>query len=195
MNKNTIQAGFFGKLNGGPWAERLAKLKLRGKKPKPAATAKLEIDDATGETLIFPNIGDVSEIDQDVEVTATDGKHVFTVDGSVYTIEVVAGKVTHVVEDQTGEDEPDPEAMNAETAEFIEAVASELAVNEGFRTTAQASIDQVIADNAALREEIKKLKGLMKHGGDGTGDGDDQDEKTTIKVAGKTIDLKKINLK
>lgn len=200
MNKPIRKAGFFAKLNGGgggSWADRLAALKAKaaGKK-KPAATAKLEIDDATGETLVFPEIGDVSEIIEGVTVTATDGDHVFTADGSTYTVTVEAGKVTKVVEDQTDPEEDETiVAKEDQTDEFIEAVAIELAANEEFRTSAQALIDAQALQITALGEEIKKLKGLMKHKGDGTNDDDDKGGAgKALKIGGKTIDLDKINL-
>jgi len=193
MKKTIRSGGFFAKAEGAPtWRDRLAK--MRGKaKPKP--TAKLEIDDATGETMVFPEIGDISEIAKDIAVTATDGDHVFTADGKTYTVSVLEGKVTAVAEAPT-EDEVIEEvsALNEETAEFIEAVAQELEVNETFRTTARGDIDTIIRELKEAREEIKTLKATMSHGGDGTQGGDDAGATRELKVGGKKIDLSKINL-
>jgi hypothetical protein len=191
MIRNFRKSSAFSTATGGTgWRERLAK--MTGGKPR-QATAKLEIDDANGELLIFPEIGDVSEIAQDVAVTATDGTHVFTADTKTYTVEVLGGKVVSVVSEDAA---TPPAAMSQETIDFIEAVAQELEANEAFRATAQASIDSLTTDLATARAEVATLKGLMKHGGDGTGgDGTGGAGATTVKIAGKTIDLGKINLK
>src|SRR6478736_10049455 len=96
MNMKFRKASMFAKAEGTPsWRDRLAK--MTGKK-KHQSTAKLEIDDANGETLIFPEIGDVSEIAKGVAVTATDGDHVFTADSTTYNVVVAGGKVTGVTE-------------------------------------------------------------------------------------------------
>jgi hypothetical protein len=180
MNKPIRQGSFFAKAEGQAlsWKDRLAKLKG---KAKPKATAKLEIDDANGETVVFPEIGDVSEIAEGTTVTATDGDHVFTADGKTYTVTVADGVVTAIVETMP-EDAPD-----AETTEFVEAVALELEANETFRAEARAEID-------ALKETIKNLKATMSHKTPAEGDGDEGKPKG-LKIAGKSIDLSKINLK
>lgn len=194
MKREIRPAGFFAKMTGaGSWADRLAKLKAKAKaKTKPAATAKLEIDDANGETMVFPDIGDVSEIVEGVAVTATDADHVFTADGSTYTITVLDGKVTTVIEDTTEEDE-DPGAD--QTGDFIEAVATELATNETFRTTAQASIDAANARADKMEADLVALKKLLKHKGDGTNEEGGAGAPKAVKVNGMTINLDKINLK
>lgn len=190
MIRNFRKAGTLSTASGSAgWRERLAKM-TGGKQRK--ATAKLEIDDANGELLIFPEIGDVSEIAAEVAVTATDGTHVFTADTTVYTVEVLGGKVVSVVTAPID----DSTTMSQETIDFVEAVASELEANETFRATAQAAIDALTADNTALKGELATLKALMKHDGDGTGgSGARADGKKTVKIAGKTVDLSKINLK
>lgn len=85
MKKTTRQSSFFATLSGAKnWAERLAAIKAKaskGGKGKP--NAELKIDDANGETMDFPEIGDVSEIAEGVAVTATDGDHIFEVDGKI----------------------------------------------------------------------------------------------------------------
>lgn len=194
--KKTIRSGsFFAKAEGAPtWRDRLAKMRGKGK-AKP--TAKLEIDDATGETLVFPEIGDVSEIAEGVAVTATNGDHVFVADATTYTVTVLDGVITAVLETPT--DAPpaaeEASAMSEETVEFIEAVAQELEVNETFRTTARGDIDTILRELREAREEIKALKATMSHGGDGTqGGGDGAGATREFKVGGKKIDLSKINL-
>jgi hypothetical protein len=166
-------------------------MKLGGGQRKP--TAKLEIDDANGETLSFPDIGDVSEIVDGVTVTASDGTHVFTADNSVYTIEVAGGKVTKVVEDQTGDPAPGAEAMSPETVEFIEAVAEALEAHETFRVTAQATIDAQAQTIATMQADFVKFKATMGH----KSDKDDVLEKgeKKVQIGGKSIDLTKLNLK
>ena len=169
------------------WRERLAALKGKGKQHR--ATAKLEIDDATGEKLIFPEIGDVSEIAEGVAIEATDGEHVFVADTTTYTVTVAGGKVTAVAETPTGEAETE---MNAETVAFVEAVAEALETGEAFQATATASIEKLTTDLATALAEIKTLKSSMSHKAPKEGDGDDMKE---FKLGGKKIDLSKINLK
>ena len=189
MKKTIRSGGFFAKAEGAPsWKDRLAKMTGKGK-PKP--TAKLVVDDATGEELIFPEIGDVSEIAEGVAVTATDGEHVFTTDGTTYTVTVAAGLVTAIVETPI----VDPAAqMSAETAEFIEAVATSLEAAETFQATAQASIDELKTQLTTALGEIKTLKATMSHQKPKEGEGTDDDDKG-VKIGGKKIDFKKINLK
>lgn len=191
MKKVLLTGGFFAKAEGAPtWRDRLAKMKLGGGQRK--STAKLEIDDANGEALIFPEIGDVSEIIEGVAVTATDGTHVFTADSSVYTIEVAGGKVTKVVEDQTGD--PAPEAMSPETVEFIEAVATALEAAEEFKATAEAKIEEQANLIATMQEDFKNFKATMGHKSDKDDDKDD-DKKKTLQIGGRSINLAKLNLK
>lgn len=171
------------------WRERLAALKGKGKQHK--ATAKLEIDDATGETLVFPEIGDVSEIAEGVAIEATDGEHVFVADTTTYTVTVAGGKVTTVVETVIEEAAADTE-MSAETVAFVEAVAEALEAGETFQTTATASIEKLTTDLATALAEIKTLKSTMSHGKAKEGEAEDAKE---FKVGGKKIDLSKINLK
>jgi hypothetical protein len=192
MKKTIRPAGFFAKAQGTlSWKDRLAK--MRGKK-KPQATAKLEIDDANGEKLTFPEIGDVSEIAEGVAVTATDGEHVFTSDSATYTVTVLAGVITAVVETPI-EEEPAPESMSAETVEFIEAVAEAMEVSETFQATAKGQIEKLTSDLETALGEIKTLKASMSHGRAKEGEGDDDDEPKPLMVNGKPINLKKINLK
>jgi len=145
-------------------------------KTKSKATALLEINDANDEMMTFPDISDVGEIAADVSVTATDGTHVFTADGNVITLVVTGGKVVSVDKVE--------ETVSDATAEFIEAVAEQLDVNEQFRATALAEID-------GLKKTISEMKALMSHGSD-------QGDKLKVKdvvVGGKKIDLTKVNFK
>lgn len=193
MKKVVRTAGFFAKAEGAPsWRDRLAKMKLGGAR-KP--TAKLEIDDANGEKLIFPEIGDVSEIAEGVAVTATDGTHVFVADTTTYTVEVLAGSIVSVVETPT-EAAAEAEAMSPETVEFIEAVAEALEAAEEFKATAEAKIEEQANLIATMQEDFKKFKATMGHKDD-KGDGAGADEEPTKKVSikGKSIDLAKLNLK
>ncbi len=194
--KKTIRTGaFFAKAEGVlSWKDRAAK--IIGK-AKPKATAKLEIDDqATGEKLVFPEIGDVSEIAEGVAVTATDGPHVFVADATTYTVEVLDGKVVSVVETPT-EEEQTAEAMSEETVEFIGAVAEAMEASEAFQTTATAKFLKLETDLATALETIKTLKATMSHKApkEGEGEGEEGDKPKAFKVGGKSIDLSKINLK
>jgi len=158
--------------------------------PKPTATAKLEIDDqATGEKLIFPEIGAVSEIAEGVAVTATDGTHVFEADGTVYTVEVLSGVVASVTEAPVASEDPE---LNEDTQAFVQAVAEELGVNETFRESAEARIKKLEDDYATAIGTIKDLKAKMSHKDDR--DPDPDKDKKVIKVGGKAINLDKINL-
>lgn len=170
------------------WRERLAALKGKGKQHK--ATAKLEIDDATGEKLVFPEIGDVSEIAEGVAIEATDGEHVFVADTTTYTVTVAGGKVMAVVETVIEEAAAETE-MSAETVAFVEAVAEALEAGETFQTTATASIEKLTTDLATALAEIKTLKSTMSHGKAKEGEAEEAKE---FKVGGKKIDLTKINL-
>ena len=191
MNKKVISARFFAKAEGASstWRDRLAKLK--GKTP-PKATAKLEIaDQATGENMIFPEIGDVSEIREGVTVTATDGEHVFVADATTYTVEVANGVVTSVTETPTDA----ATASSPETTEFVEAVAEALGEHEAFKTEATAQLAELKTALATAQQELKDFKATMSHGGDGTGaNGAAATGGKTVSIGGKKIDLNKINI-
>ncbi len=196
MEKTIRSGGFFAKAEGKlSWTERLAKMRGKGKQ-KP--TSKLEIDDANGEKLIFPEIGDVSEIAEGVAVSATDGEHVFTSDSTTYAVTVLAGVITAVVETPIEEDPAaeatSAETMSAETMEFIEAVAEAMGASETFQATAKGQIEKLTLDLATALGEIKTLKATMSHGKAEEGEGDDGEPKPLI-VNGKPINLKKINFK
>lgn len=189
--KKTIRSGsFFAKAEGAlTWKDRAAR--IIGK-AKPKATAKLEIDDANGEKLIFPEIGDVSEIAEGVAVTATDGEHVFVSDTTTYTVTVAAGVITTVVETPI-EAAPVAEAMSEETAEFIGAVAEAMEANDTFQATANGRITKLETDLALALGTISTLKATMSHGKAKEGEGEEAPK--TFKVGGKSINLDKINLK
>jgi len=185
MKKTIRKGGFFASM-GSPksWLERAAAIKAKAQKGgKPEPSALLKIDDANGETMEFPEIGDVSEIVEGVAVTAADGEHVFEADGKIYTVTVLGGAVTTVaVEDATDS-----------TEEFITAVVEELAANEEFKTTALQAIEDLKTELATAKTDFEKLKATLKHKGDGLEP--DAPKATSVRVGGKTIDLSKINLK
>lgn len=199
MNKRPISARFFAKADGLTlgWRDRLAKLK--GFKATPKATAKLEVDDANGEKMMFPEIGDVSEIKEGVAVTATDGSHVFVADGTTYTCEVMDGKIVSVTQETAADPAAaateDAEAFNEDTQAFIEAVAQELEASENFRAEAQVEIESLKGQLATANKAITDLKALLKHGGDGTNDPKPAGAAKSVTVGGRSINLEKINLK
>jgi len=193
MSKPIRKGSFFAKAEGDKrsWKQRAADL-IAGKKGDKGAQAKLEIDDqATGEKLIFPEIGAVTEIAEGITVTATDGEHVFEADGIVYTVDVKDGKVVTVIETLV---EAGDGAMGEETQAFVEAVAEELTVNETFRTGAEARLAQLEKDLATAVGTIKDLKAKMSHKSDRDADDDDKNAAKEIVIGGKKIDLSKINL-
>lgn len=193
MKKVVRPGGFFAKAEGAPsWRDRLAKMKLVGTR-KP--TAKLEIDDANGEKLIFPEIGDVSEIAEGVAVTAADGTHVFVADATTYTVEVAAGLIVSVVETPVEADPPAAEAMSPETAEFIGAVAEALEEHAEFKATAEATIAEQGRTIATMQEDFKKFKATMGHKGDKVDKTDEDEPKKKVTINGKAIDFAKLNLK
>jgi hypothetical protein len=192
MNKQIRKGAFFAKAEGAPsWRDRLAKMKIV-KAPR-VAKAILEIDDANGETLIFPEIGDASEIAEDVTVTATDGAHVMTVDGRTFTVDILNGKVVAVTEDAPAGDEDAAAEMNAETAEFVQAVAEALEEAAEFKATAEAKIAEQAETIATMQEDFKKFKATMGHSDDKAPAGDD--DKKQVVIGKKKIDFSKINLK
>jgi hypothetical protein len=157
------------------------------------AKAILEIDDANGETLIFPEIGDASEIAEDVAVTATDGAHVMTVDGRTFTVDILNGKVVAVTEDTPATEEEAAAEMSAETAEFVQAVAEALEEAAEFKATAEAKIAEQATTIATMLEDFKKFKATMGHSDDRAPAGDD--DKKQVVIGKKKIDFSKINLK
>lgn len=194
MKKVVRPGGFFAKAEGAPssWRDRLAKMKLVGTR-KP--TAKLEIDDANGEKLSFPEIGDVSEIAEGVAVTATDGTHVFVADNTTYTVEVLAGAIVSVVETPTEADPPAPEAMSSETKEFIDAVAEALEEHAEFKATAEAKIEAQEQLIATMQADFKKFKATMGHKDDKVDEPGGDEPKKKVTINGKAIDFAKLNLK
>ena len=169
------------------WKTALAAMGIVPKNGKPNMV--LEIQDANGVNLVFPDVNDITEIEVGTTVTAEDGEHVFTADNNTYTIVVAAGVVTELeVEpiEQPPAPEPDPNAptnvLTPETIEMLQAFADQ------FEASATA-IAALQAQNADLVQTIADLKGLMSH--------DDDKPKPTAEVVigGKKIDLTKINLK
>lgn len=202
MNKRTKSAGFFGLANVPGWKARLAKMGIVPKTQQ-AGKAKLEIDDANGETMVFPEIGDVSEIVEGVTVTAEDGDHVFTADDSIYTVTVENGVVTKVIEDQTNTETEEEVAarvaaeaaakeagINAATFEAFQEIANELEANAQFRTATAKQISDLSAENVKLKKELADAKALMSHDGDGGNGGADDKE---LIINGKKIDFNKLN--
>lgn len=193
MKKVTRPAGFFATLKGAKsWAERVAAIKAKAQKPgKQKPNAKLDIDDANGETMEFPEIGDISEIKEGTVVNATQGEHVFEADGKLYTI-VVENEIIKSVVITDKEDGRTEDVMNAETAEFVQAVAEALADAEQFKVDATAQLEALKTELASAKTDFTKLKATLRHSGDGLGG--DGTSPTSIKIGGKTIDLDKINL-
>ena len=111
--------------------------------------AELVIDDASGTTLTFPDISDISEIAEGVAIDAADGTYTIANGEEVMTVVVVAGVVTSVAAET-------PEAVAAAGGELDSEVAAVL----------EAISDEVVAlkaHNVKLVAELKDLKASLKH--------------------------------
>ena len=111
--------------------------------------AELVIDDASGTTLTFPDISDISEIAEGVAIDAADGTYTIAHGEDAMTVVVVAGVVTSV-------------AM--ETPEAVAAVEGELGAE--VQEVLAAITDEVVAlkaHNVNLVAELKDLKASLKH--------------------------------
>ena len=111
--------------------------------------AELVIDDASGTTLTFPDISDISEIAEGVAIDAADGTYTIANGEEVMTVVVVAGVVTSVA---------------TETPEAVAAVGGEL--DTEVAAVLEAISDEVVAlkaHNVKLVAELKDLKASLKH--------------------------------
>ncbi len=111
--------------------------------------AELVIDDASGTTLTFPDISDISEIAEGVAIDAADGTYTIANDEDVMTVVVVAGVVTLAAIGV-------PAAVAAVEGELDSEVAAVL----------EAISDEVVAlkaHNVKLVAELKDLKASLKH--------------------------------
>ena len=111
--------------------------------------AELVIDDASGTTLTFPDISEISEITEGVAIDAADGTYTIANGEEVMTVVVVAGVVTSVAIET-------PEAVAAVEGELDSEVAAVL----------EAISDEVVAlkaHNVKLVAELKDLKASLKH--------------------------------
>lgn len=108
--------------------------------------AELVIDDASGTTLTFPDISDISEIAEGVAIDAADGTYTIANGEDVMTVVVVAGVVTSVAIEAVaavgGE-------LDSEVAAFLEAISDEVVALK--------------AHNVNLVAELKDLKASLKH--------------------------------
>ena len=108
--------------------------------------AELVIDDASGTTLTFPDISDISEIAEGVAIDAADGTYTIANGEEVMTVVVVAGVVTSVAIET-------PEAVAAELGAEVQEVLA-------------AITDEIVAvkaSNLKLVAELKDLKASLKH--------------------------------
>ena len=114
--------------------------------------AELVIDDASGTTLTFPDISDISEIAEGVAIDAADGTYTIANGEEVMTVVVVAGVVTSVA---------------IETPAAVAAVEGELGAEvQEVQEVLAAITDEVVAlkaHNVKLVAELKDLKASLKH--------------------------------
>ena len=112
--------------------------------------AELVIDDASGTTLTFPDISDISEIAEGVAIDAADGTYtIANGEDAMMLVAVVAGLVTSVA---------------TETPEAVAAVEGELGAE--VQEVLAAITDEVVAlkaHNVKLVAELKDLKASLKH--------------------------------
>ena len=112
--------------------------------------AELVIDDASGTTLTFPDISDISEIAEGVAIDAADGTYtIANGDEVMIFVVVVAGVVTSV---------------DIETPAPVAAVEGELGAE--VQEVLAAITDEVVAlkaHNVKLVAELKDLKASLKH--------------------------------
>lgn len=148
--------------------EKLAELGFIKEEPQ----AKLELQDVVGEPLVFSTIGDIAQVKEGVQVDATDGEHVLTIDEIVYTVNVSGGKIASVVKKE--EDQ---------TAEFVETVVT--AFND-----LQSKFGLATAEITNLRQELTDLKANLSHKQEPT-----KPVNTGVNFGGKTFDVTKLNFK
>lgn len=111
--------------------------------------AELVIDDASGTTLTFPDISEISEIAEGVAIDAADGTYTIAHGEDAMTVVVVAGVVTSVAMET-----PAPVAavggeLDSEVAAVLEAISDEVVALK--------------ASNVKLVAELKDLKTSLKH--------------------------------
>ena len=118
-------------------------------------TAELSIDDANGTTLTFPDISEISEINEGVSVDASDGTYTIANGDDALTIVVEAGKVTSISAEEP-EFEASKEGEESEvSAELDEEVAQVLTVLGEQVVALKASNEKFVADLADLKKSLK----------------------------------------
>ena len=110
--------------------------------------AELVIDDASGTTLTFPDISDISEIAEGVAIDAADGTYTIANGEEVMTVVVVSG-VVDSVSDGSGTIEEVAAELGAEVQEVLAAITDEVVALK--------------AHNVKLVAELKDLKASLKH--------------------------------
>ena len=110
--------------------------------------AELVIDDASGTTLTFPDISDISEIAEGVAIDAPDGTYTIA-NGEASMIVVVVSGVVDSVSDGTDTIEGVAAELGAEVQEVLAAITDEVVALK--------------AHNVKLVAELKDLKASLKH--------------------------------
>ena len=112
--------------------------------------AELVIDDASGTTLTFPDISDISEIAEGVAIDAADGTYTIANGEEVMTVVVVAGVVTSAaIETPAAVAAAVEGELGAEVQEVLAAITDEVVALK--------------AHNVKLVAELKDLKASLKH--------------------------------
>ena len=110
--------------------------------------AELVIDDASGTTLTFPDISDISEIAEGVATDAADGTYTIANGEEVMTVVVLAGVVASVATEAVAAAAVGGE-LDSEVAAVLEAISDEVVALK--------------AHNVKLVAELKDLKASLKH--------------------------------
>jgi len=118
-------------------------------------TAELSIDDANGTTLTFPDISEISEINEGVSVDASDGTYTIANGDDALTIVVEAGKVTSVSAEEPEFEASTEDEENEVSAELDEEVAQVLTVLGEQVVALKASNAKFVADLADLKKSLK----------------------------------------
>ena len=119
-------------------------------------TAELSIDDANGTSLRFPDISEISEINEGVSVDASDGTYTIANGDDALTIVVESGKVTSIsAEEPIMEPEAAVEPTPEPTAELDDEVAQVLTVLGEQVVALKASNAKFVADLADLKKSLK----------------------------------------
>jgi hypothetical protein len=124
---------------------------------------EFKIDDATGETMLFPDANDFTEIVVGTPVTASEGEHYCTVGESVYKIEVEGGLVKSIDLEDAATPEPSPEtpapSQNVDILEVLEITAVLMQEIEDLKT----AVKEKNSELETVKTSMAEMKSNLKH--------------------------------